>query len=227
MYIHHISTSYNLVVHLIHVYSSSIIIRVHVSDPSVEETSPSCCQSNLGHVDVSLSVILEEDMIDDGMGYIVAPDDSTENITYMCTASHGTVLFQFGGCDVNNVRYQMVDRDEFLNDGIVIQDVQIGVSVLCLRSPALTFLTERLQSNVFTVQCLAVVDDLNVYAGDTYTVELYGMLVGGPVCNVHTYLYVVFHLSIMIMNIIIIANDLLFVYCSKGRLPISLPLQLV
>ena len=195
MYIHHTSTSYNLVVHLI---AHPLIIRVHVSDPSVEKASPSCCQSNLGRVDISLSVILEEDTIDDGMGYIVAPDASTENITYMCTVSRGMILWQFGGCDVNNVRYQMVDRDEFLNDGIVIQDVQIGVSVLCLKSPALTFLTERLQSNVFTVQCLAVVDDLNVYAGDTYTVELYGMLVGGPVCNVHTYmyLYVVFYIII-------------------------------
>ena len=183
-----------------------ICIRVHVSDPSVEEASPSCCQSNLEGVDISLSVMLEEDTIDDGMGYIVAPDTiddgmgyivapdaSTENITFMCTASRGTVLWQFGGCDVNNVRYQMVDRDEFLNDGIVIQDVQIGVSMLNLKNLGLKFLTEMLQSNVFTVQCLAVVDDLNVYAGDTYTVELYGMLVGGPImyCTyVYAYMYI-------------------------------------
>ena len=130
--------------------------------------------------------MLKEDTIHDGMGYIVAPDASMENITYMCTASRGTILWQFGGCDVNKVRYQMVDRDEFSHEGIDIQNFQSGYSLLCLSSPGLTFLTEMLKSNVFTVQCLAVVDDLNVYAGDTYTVELYGMLVGRPVCNVHT-----------------------------------------
>ena len=129
----------------------------------------------------------------DGMEYIVIPHSSPENITYMCTAN-GTILWQFGGCDENKVSYQMVDRDEFLNNGIVIQDAMIGLSMLTLRSSGRMFLSSMLQSDVFTVQCLAVLNDVNVYGGPVYTIELDGMLVGGPIHNVctHICMYIVY-----------------------------------
>ena len=135
----------------------------------------SSCQSNLGPVDISASVMRDANLIEDGAEYITLPYDAEENVTYMCTVSPGTVLWQLGGCDIDKLSYQMVDRDEFLVNGIAIHD-SIGMSMLTIHSGGRTFLSQQFQSNIFTVQCLSVLADVNLFNGSIYTVELYGML---------------------------------------------------
>ena len=137
-----------------------------------------CCQSSFGAVNITVSVTTDEAVTYDGMEYVLMPYSLPDNITYTCAASRGTILWQLGGCDESKVSYQMVDRDEFLINGIVIQDAMTGLSTLNIYRLGRMFLSSMLQSDVFTVQCLAVVDDVNVYSGGVHTIELYGMWEG-------------------------------------------------
>ena len=112
----------------------------------------------------------------DDTTHILVPASVTGNITYTCVTTSSTLLWQIGGCDADELSYQLIDRDEFALNGIVVQDSTSGSSSLLLYMAGREFLSKQLQSDWFTVQCVAIVDDLNVFGGTVYTLELYGMI---------------------------------------------------
>ena len=128
-----------------------------------------CCQASSENVNIT-----------------VTPDsntaiarDSSDNVTYSCTISSGSALWQIAGCGTegqeDRFSYQMVDQDLFLTDGVIILNTESGRnSELKLRPAGQRFLSQQLKSDNITVQCLAVLDDLNVYGGEIYRIEIFG-----------------------------------------------------
>lgn len=112
----------------------------------------------------------------DEMEYILLPTTEKGNLTYQCVTSTSTLLWQIGGCDSDDLGYQLVDRDEFALNGVHVQD-STGSSFFRLYDEGRDFITQQLRSRWFTVECVAIVDDLNVYRSNTFIVELYGMYV--------------------------------------------------
>ena len=110
--------------------------------------------------------------------HIAVVSNSEGNATYTCTINNGIIIWQLGSCgseEEGRLYYQMVDRDQFLSNGVITQQSTDTLSTIMLLEAGRQFLSDRLQSNVIYVQCLAVVDSLNVYSGERYTLELYGM----------------------------------------------------
>ena len=142
----------------------------------------SCCQSTL-EPPISISVSLETYPDDLPVAeinplHIAVASNAEGNVTYTCTINNGNVIWQLGSCgseEEGRLYYQMVDRDQFLPNGVITQQSNATLSTLMLLEEGRQYLSDRLQSNVIYVQCLAVVDKLNVYSGERHTVELYGM----------------------------------------------------
>ena len=88
------------------------------------------------------------------------PSSDPENVTYDCETVTGKPLWQLGD-------YQMVDQDEF--GGIVIL-ANTNMSSLTIHPHGITFLFGELQSDVMTVTCYAVVDEVNLKASPTVLV---------------------------------------------------------
>jgi hypothetical protein len=109
---------------------------------------------------------------------IAVPRNLQANVSYMCITGSSTVVWQLGGCNTagesNILNYLMVDRDEFITDEVLIQDGTDGTSLITLSHDAREFLSGQLQSDLLTLQCGAVVDDLNVYGGEVVSLEFYG-----------------------------------------------------
>ena len=124
----------------------------------------------------------------------VTPDSNTavmrntsDNVTYTCTISSGSALWQIAGCGSegqgDRYSYQMVDQDLFLADGVIILNTESGkTSVLKIRPAGQTFLSQQLKSDNITVQCLAVLDDINVYGGEIYRIEIFGKSILASLC---------------------------------------------
>ena len=67
-------------------------------------------------------------------------------------------------CGSSMASYQMVYRDEFQNDGVLIL-ANLDSSTLIISPHGILFLFEQLQSDVLVVSCIAVVDDVNLNVG--------------------------------------------------------------
>ena len=78
----------------------------------------------------------------------------------------------------------MVDRDLFHTDGVMILNTNTWkMSVLKIRPTGQRFLSQQLKSDNITVQCLAVLDDINVYGGEIYRIEIFGKSILASMCQ--------------------------------------------
>ena len=96
------------------------------------------------------------------------PVNNERNVTYNCSISEGSVVWQLN-------EYQLIDRDLFESNGIRVQESE-RLSEIILRPAGISFLTQQFDEMSFNVQCLAVVNNVNVQAGDIRTVVVYGKL---------------------------------------------------
>ena len=103
---------------------------------------------------------------------VLGPDDYGINATFECTAE-GTTLWR-----VDN--YEMVDRDQFNDQGLFVLDHEQGRSELIFKDPnefAMTprqggfpLVFEALDRCYFTIYCLPIKDSVNVdISSEIYT----------------------------------------------------------
>ena len=108
------------------------------------------------------------DIVVEPVDNATVPMNNERNVTYNCSISEGSVVWQLN-------EYQLIDRDLFESDGIRVQESE-RFSEIILRPAGTSFLTQQFNEMSFNVQCLAVVNNVNVQAGDIRTVVLYGKL---------------------------------------------------
>ena len=94
--------------------------------------------------------------------------NTERNVTYNCSVPEGSVVWQLN-------EYQLIDRDLFESNGIRVQESE-RFSEIILTPAGISFLTREFNEMSFNVQCLAVVDNVNVQAGAIRTVVVYGKL---------------------------------------------------
>ena len=164
------------------VYYTLTNVLLHNFSPGGGENL--CCDLDLSPPAVTVSLTELPDGItqcasNSAITDVVVPYNEAINVTYSCQTSSGTVLWQVGGCRADrmngSIAYQMADREVFSNEGVLIQDSSSSMSTLNLFLEGRQFLRERLQSDVITIQCLAVVDGINLFGGNVYRLYLYGM----------------------------------------------------
>ena len=113
---------------------------------------------------------------------IAVPYDLGLNMSYSCKSSSGKIIWQLGGeCGTDEPRntlfYQMFEQNKFEKSGIIVQETAANTtSTLTLQEEGRKFLSSQLQSGLLVIQCLAVVENVNVFGGDVYRVQLYGMV---------------------------------------------------
>ncbi|CAI8038215.1 hypothetical protein GBAR_LOCUS21310 [Geodia barretti] len=145
------------------------------------ESLEPCCNNDLLMPSVTVSLTNLPDNLtlctSNSMTDVAIPYNEPINVTYSCQISSGTILWQLGGCRTDrmngSITYQMVDNDQFFNHGVIIQNGLSSMSTLNLLPEGRQFLRNQLQSDVITIQCSAVVDNLNVFGGDVYQLHLY------------------------------------------------------
>ena len=98
---------------------------------------------------------------------VLGPDDYDINATFDCTAAEGTILWR-----IDN--YQLVDRDQFGEQGLFVLDHRQGYSELIFkdtnefegRQGGFPLVFEALDRCYFTIYCLAMKDSMNVENSD-------------------------------------------------------------
>ena len=124
---------------------------------------------------------------------VLGPNKSYDydiNATFECTAPDTTTLWRVGD-------YLLVDRDEFMKQGLIVLDPRQGESKLVFkdsneeRKGGFPFVFEALERCYFTLCCLVVEDSVNVHTcNETYsslTVATYDCseLLFMYICQVH------------------------------------------
>ena len=97
---------------------------------------------------------------------VLGPDDYDINATFECTAE-GNTLWR-----VEN--YQLVDRDQFVKQGLYVLDHKQGYSELIfedtnkfeMRKGGFPLVFEALDRCYFTIYCLAMKDSMNIEISD-------------------------------------------------------------
>ena len=96
---------------------------------------------------------------------------SAVNVTYNCTADSGSVIWQLG-------EYQVVDRDQFMNSGVMVHVQTDELTYLTLGMEGREFLREEFDSDTISVRCFTAIDNFNLYFTERYMVKVYGKLYG-------------------------------------------------
>ena len=104
-------------------------------------------------------------------GNTLVPMTNMINVTYNCSVPSGdNAVWQLD-------EFQLLDRDQFMDEGIRVQEHQNEhFSEITIKPDGTTFLTRSFKEMSFDVRCLAIVDEVNVEAEVARTVVLYGKL---------------------------------------------------
>ena len=98
---------------------------------------------------------------------LLPPEDPSRlNVSYTCSTTRGSVVWLLGD-------YEMVDRDQFLAFGVLIEDSSNGSSRLTLQPNGAQFLRDSFSSDIYDISCITVLDEVNTRPSPTVLTVYY------------------------------------------------------